>query len=67
MPLAKIHVLDVAAGWISSSMDLEADMFVTERVDAVGTRHRSAYRTTAIVKRSPTGITGSVGIERPHP
>jgi len=29
---------------VRRAMDLEADTFVTERVDSVGTRHRSAYR-----------------------
>ena len=29
---------------VRRAVDLEADTFVTERVDSVGTRHRSAYR-----------------------
>ena len=29
---------------VRRAADLEADTFVTELVDAVGTRHRSAYR-----------------------
>jgi hypothetical protein len=37
---------------VRRGLDLEADRFVTERVDLVGTRHRSAYRFCAAVPGS---------------
>jgi sensor domain DACNV-containing protein len=37
---------------VRRALDVEADAFVTERVDNVGTRHRSAYRLCAAVPQA---------------
>jgi hypothetical protein len=46
---------------VRRGLDLEADRFVTELVDLVGTRHRSAYRFCAAVPRSVAVVVSQDG------
>jgi hypothetical protein len=46
---------------VRCGLDLEADRFLTELVDLVGTRHRSAYRFCAAVPRSVAVVVSQDG------